>query len=216
MLNLIRKDLIIIKSYLIKALAVLILYIFLFNKMDKQGMYMMGIYLIVQVLISVSFYYGERAKEDYILKSIPINKKDVVLAKYASIIVYFIAYLILIYLINFAINILDFDNIIKPIQISTVLLSISVIFISATIQLPIYFKFNYNKGRIVNSIIYILFFSMIFTLYDNNQLINHIRNNNFTNNMFGKIILISPIVNLILFTISSILSITIYEKKESM
>ncbi|NFG01799.1 ABC-2 transporter permease, partial [Clostridium sporogenes] len=91
MLNLIRKDLIIIKSYLIKALAVLILYIFLFNKMDKQGMYMMGIYLIVQVLISVSFYYGERAKEDYILKSIPINKKDVVLAKYASIIVYFIA-----------------------------------------------------------------------------------------------------------------------------
>ncbi|AVP64292.1 ABC-2 transporter permease [Clostridium botulinum] len=216
MLNLIRKDLIIIKSYLIKALAVLILYIFLFNKMDKQGMYMMGIYLIVQVLISVSFYYGERAKEDYILKSIPINKKDVVLAKYASIIVYFIAYLILIYLINFAINILDFDNIIKPIQISTVLLSISVIFISATIQLPIYFKFNYNKGRIVNSIIYILFFSMIFTLYDNNQLINHIRNNNFTNNMFGKIILISPIVSLILFTISSILSITIYEKKESM
>ncbi|NFG02781.1 ABC-2 transporter permease, partial [Clostridium sporogenes] len=140
----------------------------------------------------------------------------IVLSKYSSIIVYFISYLILIYLINFAINILDFDNIIKPIQISTVLLSISVIFISATIQLPIYFKFNYNKGRIVNSIIYILFFSMIFTLYDNNQLINHIRNNNFTNNMFGKIILISPIVSLILFTISSILSITIYEKKESM
>lgn len=213
MLNLIRKDLIITKSYMIKALAVLIFYIFAFNEINKQVMYLMGMYLIVHVLISASFSYGEIAKEDYILRSIPINKKDIVLAKYVSVIVYFVAYLILIYLINFAINILNFDNIIKPIQISTIYFSLSVIFISAAIQLPIYFKFSYNKWRVVNGIIYVLFFSMIFKLNDNSSLINYIGNNNFTNNAFWEISLIPIIVSIILFSISSILSIRIYEKK---
>ncbi|WP_242568028.1 ABC-2 transporter permease [Clostridium botulinum] len=123
MLNLIKKDLIITKSYIIKALAILIFYIFIFNEMDKQGIYIIGIYLIVQILISVSFFYGETAKEDYILKSIPVKKKNVVLAKYISIIIYFIAFLILIYLSNFIVHILNFSDIIQSLKISTIFLA---------------------------------------------------------------------------------------------
>ncbi len=75
MLNLIKKDLIITKSYIIKILALLALYIFIFDKTDKQGICVLSIYLIVSMLISISFYYGEGAKEDCMLKSLPVKKK---------------------------------------------------------------------------------------------------------------------------------------------
>ncbi|MDU1322679.1 MAG: ABC-2 transporter permease [Clostridium botulinum] len=216
MLNLIKKDLIITKSYIIKALAILIFYIFIFNEMDKQGIYIIGIYLIVQILISVSFFYGERAKEDYILKSIPAKKKNVVLAKYISIIIYFIAFLILIYLSNFIVHILNFSDIIQSLKISTIFFSLSTIFISMAIQLPIYFKLNYSKGRIINNFIYFGIFIAIYTLYDNNHLNNYMKTYNVSNDRYQKFILIVTIISIILFIISSILSMRIYEKKESM
>ncbi len=68
MLNLIKKDLIITKSYIIKALAILIFYIFIFNEMDKQGIYIIGIYLIVQILISVSFFLWRNGKRRLYIK----------------------------------------------------------------------------------------------------------------------------------------------------
>ncbi len=113
MLNLIKKDLIIIKSYIIKVLAILALYIFIFDKMDKQGIYILSIYLIVYIFIAVSFSYGEVVKEDYMLKSLPVKKKEVVLAKYTSVIIYFIASLILMYIISFIVHILNFKDIIQ-------------------------------------------------------------------------------------------------------
>ncbi|AUM96698.1 TPA: ABC-2 transporter permease [Clostridium botulinum] len=216
MLNLIKKDLIITKSYIIKALAILIFYIFIFNEMDKQGIYIIGIYLIVQILISVSFFYGERAKEDYILKSIPVKKKNVVLAKYISIIIYFIAFLILVYLSNFIVHILNFSDIIQSLKISTIFFSLSTIFISMAIQLPIYFKLNYSKGRIINNLIYFGVFIAIYMLYDNNHLNNYMKTYNVSNDRYQKFILIVTIISIILFIISSILSMRIYEKKESM
>lgn len=216
MLNLIKKDLIITKSYIIKALAILIFYIFIFNEMDKQGIYIIGVYLIVQILISVSFFYGERAKEDYILKSIPVKKKNVVLAKYISIIIYFIAFLILVYLSNFIVHILNFSDIIQSLKISTIFFSLSTIFISMAIQLPIYFKLNYSKGRIINNLIYFGVFIATYMLYDNNHLNNYMKTYNVSNDRYQKFILIVTIISIILFIISSILSMRIYEKKESM
>ncbi|NFJ61790.1 ABC-2 transporter permease, partial [Clostridium botulinum] len=140
MLNLIKKDLIIIKYYIIKTLAILALYMFIFDKIDKQGICVLSIYLVVYILISMSFYYGERVKEDYMLKSLPVKKNEVVLAKYTSVIIYFIPSLILMYIINFIAYILNFKDIIELPQINTIFFSLSIIFISMAIQLPIYFK----------------------------------------------------------------------------
>ncbi len=41
---------------------------FIFDKTDKQGICILSIYLVVYILISMSFYYRERVKEDYMLK----------------------------------------------------------------------------------------------------------------------------------------------------
>ncbi|MDS1003996.1 ABC-2 transporter permease [Clostridium sporogenes] len=216
MLNLIRKDLIITKSYIIKALAILIFCMFVYNKIDKQGVYVIGAYLIVQILISISFFYGEEAKENYILKSLPVKKKDVVLAKYTSIIIYSIASLILMYVINFIIHMLDVRYTIQFPEVNTILFSLSVIFASMSIEIPIHLKINYSKGRILNSIIYFCIFYMLFMLYDNSHLNNYIKTHNGSINVYNHIVLIFAIVSIILFIISIILSIKIYEKKESM
>ncbi|ACQ52179.1 ABC-2 transporter permease [Clostridium botulinum] len=216
MLNLIKKDLIIIKSYIIKVLAILALYIFIFDKMDKQGIYILSIYLIVYIFIAVSFSYGEVVKEDYMLKSLPVKKKEVVLAKYTSVIIYFIASLILMYIISFIVHILNFKDIIQSPQISTIFFSLSIIFISMAVQLPIYFKLNYSKGRILNAVIYFFIFSMLYMIYDNNHLNNYKTTYNIGNNIYEKFILISTIISIILFIVSAILSLRIYEKKESM
>ncbi|EDU35928.1 hypothetical protein B2H94_13180 [Clostridium sporogenes] len=216
MLNLIKKDLIITKSYIIKILALLALYIFIFDKTDKQGICILSIYLIVSMLISISFYYGEGAKEDCMLKSLPVKKKEVVLAKYTSIIVYFIISLILLYITNFIVYALNFKDIIESPQISTIFSSLSVIFTSMAIQLPIYFKLDYRKGRLLNTFIYFCVFSVIYGIYDNNHLNNYRTTYNISNNVYEKFVLIITLISIILFVISSALSITIYEKKESM
>ncbi|EPY6472043.1 ABC-2 transporter permease [Clostridium sporogenes] len=216
MINLIKKDLIITKSYMMKILAILALYIFIFDKTDKQGICVLSIYLIVSILISMSFYYGEAAKEDYMLKSLPVKKKEVVLAKYTSVIIYFIASLILMYIISFAVHILNFKDIIRSPQIITIFFSLSIIFISMAVQLPIYFKLNHSKGRILNTVIYFFVFSMLYMIYDNNHLNNYRTTYSIGNDIYEKFILIITIISTILFIISSILSMKIYEKKESM
>ncbi|NFM47016.1 ABC-2 transporter permease [Clostridium botulinum] len=216
MLNLIKKDLIIIKSYIIKTLAILAFYMFIFDKTDKQGICVLSIYLVVYILISMSFYYGERVKEDYMLKSLPVKKNEVVLAKYTSVIIYFIASLILMYIINFIAYILNLKDIIQSPQISTIFFSLSIIFISMAIQLPIYFKLDHSKARIVNTFVYGGIFAVLYIIYDNNHLNNYITTHNNANNIYEKFILISTIISIILFIISAILSMRIYEKKESM
>ncbi|NFS32605.1 ABC-2 transporter permease [Clostridium botulinum] len=216
MLNLIKKDLIIIKSYIIKTLAILALYMFIFDKTDKQGICILSIYLVVYILISMSFYYRERVKEDYMLKSLPVKKNEVVLAKYTSVIIYFIASLILMYIINFIAYILNFKDIIEFPQISTIFLSLSIIFISMAIQLPIYFKLYHSKARIVNTFVYGGIFAVLYIIYDNNHFNNYMKTYNVSNNIYEKFILISTIISIILFIISAILSMRIYEKKESM
>ncbi|EJO5348908.1 ABC-2 transporter permease [Clostridium botulinum] len=216
MLNLIRKDLIIIKSYIIKVLAILLFYILIFNKIDKQGISVISIYLIVYTFIAVSFYYGEGVKEDYMLKSLPVKKKEVVLAKYTSVIMYFIVSLVLVYIISFIIYTLNLKNIIEIPKLGTVAFSLGVILVSMAIQLPIYFKFNHSKGRIINTFIYFCIFLPIYIIYDNHHLNNYITTHNGSNNVYEKFVLIIAIVSIILFVISGILSIIIYEKKESM
>ncbi|PIH05283.1 ABC-2 transporter permease [Clostridium combesii] len=216
MLNLIKKDLIIIKSYIIKVLAILALYIFVFNKTDKQGIYILSIYLIGSMFISISFYYGEGAKEDCILQSLPVKKNEVVLAKYTSVILYFAVSLVLIYIINFIGYTLNFKDIIQFPQSSTIFSSLSILFISMAIQLPIYFKFDYGKVKLLNALIYFCVFSVIYSIYNNNNLNNYMKTYNVSNNIYEKFILISTIISIILFIISAILSMRIYEKKESM
>ncbi len=85
-----------------------------------------------------------------------------VLAKYTSIIVYFIISLILLYITNFIVYALNFKDIIQFPQISTIFSSLSVIFISMAIQLPIYFKLDYRKGKTFKYFyIFLYFFSDI-------------------------------------------------------
>ncbi|ABS41378.1 ABC-2 transporter permease [Clostridium botulinum] len=216
MLNLIRKDLIIVKSYIIKVLAILALYIFVFNNTDKQGIYILSIYLIGSMFISISFYYGEEAKENCILKSLPVKKKQVVLAKYASVILCFAVSLVLIYIINFIGYALNFKDIIQFPQFRTIFSSLSVLFISMAVQLPIHFKFDYGKVKLLDALIYFCGFSVIYDAYNNNNLNNYMKTYNFSNNIYEKFILISTIISIILFIISAILSMRIYEKKESM
>lgn len=216
MLNLIKKDLIITKSYIIKTLAILAFYMFIFDKIDKQGICVLSIYLIVYILISMSFYYGERIREGYMLKSLPVKKNEVVLAKYASVIIYFISSLILMYIINFIVYILNFKNIIQFPKISTIFFSLSSIFISMAVQLPIYFKLDHSKARIVNTFVYGGIFAVLYIIYDNNHLNNYITTHNNANNVYEKFILIITIISIILFIISSVLSMKIYEKRESM
>ncbi|NFL12204.1 ABC-2 transporter permease [Clostridium botulinum] len=216
MLNLIRKDLIIVKSYIIKVLAILALYIFVFNNTDKQGIYILSIYLIGSMFISISFYYGEEAKENCILKSLPVKKKQVVLAKYASVILCFAVSLVLIYIINFIGYALNFKDIIQFPQFRTIFSSLSVLFISMAVQLLIHFKFDYGEVKLLDALIYFCGFSVIYDAYNNNNLNNYMKTYNFSNNIYEKFILISTIISIILFIISAILSMRIYEKKESM
>ncbi|NFU81969.1 ABC-2 transporter permease, partial [Clostridium sporogenes] len=138
------------------------------------------------------------------------------LAKYASVILCFAVSLVLIYIINFIGYALNFKDIIQFPQFRTIFSSLSVLFISMAVQLPIYFKLDHSKARIVNTFVYGGIFAVLYIIYDNNHLNNYITTHNNANNVYEKFILIITIISIILFIISSVLSMKIYEKRESM
>ncbi|WP_251861920.1 ABC-2 transporter permease [Clostridium sp. Marseille-Q2269] len=202
MLNLIKKDLMITKSYMMKVLAGIIFSIFIFYNIDKQNMFVYCMYVSVYIIITTSFTYGEISKEDYILNSLPIKKNQVVWAKYISVILYFAFTLIVIYIIAFIAYILNFRNIIGFPTIKTVIYSLIVILVSTGLQLPIYFKFGYNRGRIIAMIIYFSIFAVIYKNSEYNMV-----NSNIVYETLG-------ILSIILFVISIFLSMKIYSSKE--
>ncbi len=82
------------------------------------------------------------------------------------------------------------------------------------IQLPIYFKLDHSKARIVNTFVYGGIFAVLYIIYDNNHFNNYMKLIMLVI-IYMKIYLISTIISIIYYYICY-LSMRIYEKKESM
>lgn len=203
MFGLIKKDLTVVLSS--KGMRIfLLLYIpfllFIADSYQPEYMYMAILFFYTYMFVITPFSYDITYKTIYMINSLPITKKETVICRYLSVFVYFILTIIYSFVYLWAIKILgiaqvDYFNLemIKK-TLPTILVSISVIF-------PIYFKFPYNIARIAQVVIFMVFFIFLANPSIANKLAPFLKVNMY-------------IASSILYVISLLISIKLYENRE--
>jgi len=221
MLNLIIKDILIQKKIFLYVLLCSILLPICFYSFNLVGLVL---YVLVPISTTYSFInygitYDDKNKSEIILNSLPLNRADIVISKYLSIFgfaVIGIIYSIVIGFIGKSAGLSMFTSSISLVNIISVLTSVCIF---GAIFFLTYFKFGYMKSRIFNTVIFVamLFFPMeaipFATRNPNNILVQKF--NYFIVNTSGFMLnSLALIVGLIIFLVSLLISIRIYNNKE--
>ncbi|MCY6370885.1 ABC-2 transporter permease [Clostridium ganghwense] len=216
MINLIKKDLT-ISFHKMTILAFIAYFLIMVTSQDyipSDTVYLIMITTMAYFLSTISFTYDDRLKGEYILNSLPIDRKDIVISKYVSIFFYILIAILFngilggIFATTGIVGNLSFLNlsIIKKILVTT--------FLMCSLNFPLYFKYGYRRGKIFSIIIYFTFFAIanfLSAIGDINflQKIIAFKQNNLL--LVGSIVLLISICILIT---SAIVSLHIYENKD--
>lgn len=165
-----------------------------------------------------SFSYDNLAKADKYLLTFPINKKDMVKARYIYILLFTLFGtlfgLVLSILVHYitAGNIIDKEFLGDNLAIITG--SLSAIMLLQVFQIPIMYKFGAEKGRIIQMIMIIALMLGISLITTTLMKFFEISLNNFIVMLKDYLIAIFVIAVIILYILSYIISCKIYIKKE--
>jgi ABC-type transport system involved in multi-copper enzyme maturation permease subunit len=217
MLNLIIKDILVQKKSILFALFYCFILVFAFQSLEQAGPIAATV-AVVYILIINSFAYEEKNKSEVMLNSLPISRRDIVLAKYLSIFVYMglsiltymCATLIIKALIPMKITTLSWKG------ISAAFLSVGLM---TSVYLPITFKFGYIKAKLFNLVVFLLFFfspTILINIYNNPKY--HQSINNFFKTLLSwsdwQIAALPAGLSLLLLFISYSISLHIYKNRE--
>lgn len=157
MISLIFKDLLIVKKTIIICIGYMVLFIFAFQSMGSGG-FQAGVVAVAYMLSTTAAAYEEKNKSDIILNSLPVARRDIVLAKYLTIFVYVaiavVAYSVAIGIVNLLRLPIKYSNINLD-GIISAMFSVSVLY---GIYFPIFFKVGYLKAKAINFILFFVFF----------------------------------------------------------
>lgn len=209
MFNLVYKDLAIQK----KSVAACFLFIILYNILavfskDYWGILVyVGLPSMVQYLfVSNTFLFDEKNKSYIILNSLPIGRKSMVISRYLSSYIFFIAAISFDFILSVLIK--------GPTTFKTEYIIIDFIIISIMngICLPLYFKFGYAK---LKYIIMIMLFSVWFGWSYIDKKIEYTKILDvFKGISYSGLCTISVFCSILLVIISLIISIRIYSNEE--
>lgn len=161
MLNLIFKDIIVQKRSLLFMLFYLIICVFSFKSMPTGTFLYLVTITLIFFLITGSYSYDERNKSDLVISSLPITRKEIIISKYISIIIYNAVALCIMTIFMFGVKILNLSLSTQFFTLNDVLNVFISSLVLASIMFPIYSKFGFTKSRIITFIIYFSLFGII-------------------------------------------------------
>jgi hypothetical protein len=150
MLGLIAKDLICIKKYSIKLLAVVAIYFVIFASSGDLIFLSSMIIIISTMLVITTFSYDELSKWDCFALSLPVTKKQIVLCKYFLALIFDLLGMLIVLIIHLIENQLEFEELISIYTLGAVALIIPAIL------LPLIYKFGVQKSRLWLILIFLL------------------------------------------------------------
>lgn len=202
MKGLILKDFINLKKQS-KITAILIVFYFLLSKTTKSTGMFEGMILILFAMMPITaISYDERANWDKYGLTMPVSRAEMVLSKYILGLILSTFSLVLIFIIQILMGTeMNKENITVPF----VIFGISILFIS--LILPIMFRFGVEKGRMLMFIV-LMIPTILITMLPN------IFKTPPSEEMITKALYALPIIILIIFILSILISINIYKKKE--
>lgn len=208
LLQLVKKDFLIVKKYVLLMAAVCILFpIFLLWRMPEfagiLGFVLVTVFSILMLLQYVSLKETQYPKASTLLCALPFSRKNIVLSRYIfCIAIYFACCLI------FGIEALLFPTL-QSVSYRVPIVLFLLVSLCLSIYLPIQYKVGYEKTK--------LFFTVLImaTPVGFAQLMKSGINLKFLSNIHPALLLLgSLIISALLLIISSIVSIKIYRKTE--
>lgn len=208
LLQLVKKDFLIVKKYVLLMVAVCILFpVFLLWRMPEFagifGFVLVTVFSILILLQYVSLKETQYPKASTLLCALPFSRKNIVLSRYIfCIVIYFACCLI------FGIEALLFPTL-QNVGCRVPIVLFLLVSLCLSIYLPIQYKVGYEKTK--------LFFSVLImaTPVGIAQLMKKGINLDFLSNIPPALLLLgSLIISALLLIMSSILSIKIYSKTE--
>lgn len=184
-----------------------------------EAMLPMGLVALTYMLSMTSCGYEEKNKSDIMLNSLPVKRANIIAAKYMSVFVYFAMGMLVYALFSKIIIMAQIPLKTYPITLEAFIGGFVAVSMMTGIWLPIYFKFGYMKLRVVNFVLFFLFFfgtSYLNKFFKENQNSQWVQNIiNFLNSQGNiTIALIIFAMVIILLIISYGLSVRFYRKRE--
>ncbi len=180
--------------------------IFIIDSYEPKWLYFAIIIAYTYVLSITSFSYDVSGKSKYVLNSLPINAKEIVLYKYLSTFVYFAITIVYVGGYLWIINALK----IKPVDyfnLEMIVKALPVIMISTSIVFPAYFRFEPKIAQIIHMIVFMSLFVGLANLNSVgiDSLAYHMR---FLRGTSGLVVVIG------LYILSLILSMKLYQNRD--
>ncbi|WP_333638110.1 ABC-2 transporter permease [Tissierella praeacuta] len=206
MLNLIRKDLLLNFSSKQSVIFLILFFPFMLLVLETNStnIYSLMILSYGYVLNNMPFKYEVINKTHMLMQSLPIKKRDVVLSKYISI---FINYFLGVILVGIYFGIISVFRIKigEGLSISLIWQTLIIFIFITSISLPAYFRLPPRLGNIVNVMIYIIIINIfVIGSSDNIDILTALNGQRFN----------LPIITPIVYLISMLISIVLYETKD--
>ena len=186
-----------------KIIGVIVVFYFLLSMTSKDSnMFGTMILFLFAMMPITAISYDERANWDKYGLTMPVSRADMVISKYILGLVLSTFVLILNFIVQFLLGTkMNTENIVAILAI----FCISIVFFS--VLLPIMFKFGVEKGRTVMLIV--LMIPTILIL-----LLPNVIKAPPSDDLIIKALYALPLVTIIIYLLSILLSIKIYKKKE--
>lgn len=207
MLNIIIKDIIIQKTMIPFTLLYIVVFILSTSgSFNKGSVYIVGV--TVAFIFSLgSMQYDEKYKADNIIASLPVKRIDIIISRYLGTIFFTAVSIFFIMIFAGFVNLINISSKIPSININDIKIIVTTALVMMSLIIPSYLKFGINKGKFIIFISYFTFFSLGMTIYDNT-------NGGLMNTIYLFLVNNGLILATLLFVVSFVCSILIYDNKD--
>ncbi|GGH55831.1 hypothetical protein GCM10008014_25810 [Paenibacillus silvae] len=151
MLNLLRKDLIVLKSSLWTIALYLVVFSFAFIPGSEMSMYFVGIYTAFGTIMLATMIDIKNNNHNFLV-TLPVSRKQIVKAKYLSSILYALFGVLTSYGIHKLVK-LNYPELNKPhYSILDIAISLGIVLVLVSIYMPLFYALSKKGAGIINTI----------------------------------------------------------------
>jgi len=155
MINLVWKDIIILKRFLWLAPLYGFFALFVFRTIPG-GALSAGTVMVTYMLLLQVIAQDDKNMSEVMLNSLPLRRKDIVLAKYISVFLYSALVILFFLLAQTVVTVMGISISITKISLEGIVGALIAMAVLISVYFPIYFKFGYLRSRIVGTILFVV------------------------------------------------------------
>lgn len=157
MVNLIIKDILMLKKTLLLGAIYPVIFMFAFQEAGIATI-SVSVVAVTYILVLTACAYDDKNKSDILLNSLPTGRYLVVLSRYLSIYVFSLIGILFYMAAYILINIADIPVKAYPLTAENVVAALFSVTLTNSIYFPVYYKMGYVKSKMVNFILFFLVF----------------------------------------------------------